>query len=96
VIEILDRAPAMAIVSLDHTIVTHYDNHLGGMDEVLAGASYPEVRALDRGNSLLPRLDRDYVENICVFDAEEIEALAPWIDPARAFCPNRASCAIVR
>lgn len=99
ILEFLARAKLDGFIrSLDYTIATHYDaDHIGGMDEVLSNGWYPAVAAYDRGNTLLPSFDREYVVDKCegvnLYAAEEV---APWGQPTE-FCPaeSQASCQII-
>jgi len=99
VIRFLDRAREDGVlISLEYTIATHYDaDHIGGMDQVLAAGWYPEQAALDRGDTLLPAFDREYVEDRCsgVEDVQAAQDLVPWGTAPEESCPRRASCQIV-
>lgn len=98
IVRFLDRARRDGILtSLEFTVATHYDaDHIGGMDQVFAGGWYPRQAALDRGSSLLPRFDRDYVEESCDgIDVERAEGIAAWGTAPEDSCPGWASCQIL-
>ncbi len=100
IVEFLNRARTDGILtSLDYAIATHYDaDHIGGLDEVFGGGWYPAIAALDRGNSLLPPLDEQYVQDSCHLDSADVAALVSWGTAPSASCPSsrRASCQIIQ
>jgi len=97
----LDRARYDGLlVSLDYTIITHYDDdHLGGMDEVYRHGWYPEIAAYDRGNSYLPPFNTRPARGCAGVEVAEAEAIAPWGGAPERWCPPEAestSCAMLQ
>lgn len=97
--EFLDRAKNDGhIVSLDYAIATHYDyDHIGGFPELFDSGWYPEMILYDRGDTLLPPFDRDYIKNsfpeIALAEAENI---VNWGTAPAKFCNKRATGALVK